>query len=321
MTIAVCVACGARKCGAFVPCGHCGYEPQTVMDKAKSIMLSDHHFPLEELLKFQSTIEAGGQPPYDSVSLALLARPILEEAYFWETFDDARGILPCKECGKVFAPELEEVYCGDCSSEIEEPLSPCAKCLLLYDRGARYCQKCGAPLTPDSNLSTKSIGTNMALFVRRALRSGKPFAETQHLKEFRCRLSDEERPVSEFELEILGMYIGMLTLRKHLPSGQLLVKCVREMVGLYRESFMLDGADTQTANAGAHLCMKRFDQYDQALAVQPERWILFLANEATKNCFHVERDLGAAVEMVAVIGYLAKVFDECIQGVTFQRST
>ena len=61
--MAVCIRCGAQKFGAFRPCVRCGFVPETVVDKAKSIMLSDHHFPPEHLDKFKSTIEAGGQIP------------------------------------------------------------------------------------------------------------------------------------------------------------------------------------------------------------------------------------------------------------------
>lgn len=318
MTIAICVRCGAQKFGAFVPCGRCTYEPQTVLDKAKSIMLSDHNSPPEELAKFQSTIESGGEIPYDSVSLASLARPIVDEAYFWNVFDDARQVLPCKRCGKVFSPEVEEAYCADCSSEMEQPLAACTRCLLLFDHSAHYCQKCGAPVTRNSNLSARAIGTDMALFVRRAVKKENPLRGSQYLKEYRGRLSDAERFASDFELEILGMYVGMLTLGKHLASPDLLVKCVREMVGLYREGFSLEGADISTADARASSCMKRFDQYDRAIAAQPDNWILFLANEATQNCFQVEKHLGAATEMSVVIGYFTKVLEGALQAVAFR---
>ena len=141
MTIAVCVSCGAQKFGALVPCGRCGFEPQSVIEQAKSITLSDHFFPMEQLSKCQAAIEAGQQIAYDFLLVASIAGPILDEAYFWDHFDEATGVLACKQCGKVFTAELEEVYCASCSAENEEPLSACANCRLLYGQGAGACQR------------------------------------------------------------------------------------------------------------------------------------------------------------------------------------
>lgn len=186
-------------------------------DKSKSIMLSDHNFPPEELRKFQTTIESGGEIPYDSVSLASIAGPILEEAYFWSSFDDARQTLPCKRCGKTFSPELEDVYCPTCCSELEQPLCTCRSCGLLFERSARFCQKCGASLSHNSNVTTRSIGTSLALFVRRAVKNENLLGRSQYITEFRSSMPVRERLASDFEFEILGMYVGMLTLSKHLP--------------------------------------------------------------------------------------------------------
>lgn len=90
------------------------------------------------------------------------------------------------------------------------------------------------------------------------------------------------------------------------------------MVDLYRESFILDGVDNQSASERAALCMRRFNQYDNALAAEPDRWMLFLSNEAGKNCIAVEGHLGVATEMAIVIGYFSKVFEGSIQAVVFQ---
>lgn len=149
----------------------------------------------------------------------------------------------------------------------------------------------------------------MALFVRRAV-SEKSFLTKSHfLAEFRARLSDEDRIASDFEMEILAMYTAMLTLSKFVPSKALIVRCVREMVELYRRSFVLSGADSKVADAAANLYAKRFDEYDRALAVDPERWMFFLANEATKNCYRVEKHLGATMEISVTIGYFVRVLE------------
>ena len=141
MTIAICIPCGAQKFGAFTPCTACGFTPNRVIDQAKSLMLSDHNFPVEELHKFKAMIESGRQPPYDSLSLAHCAEPIVEEQYFWEHFDESRATLPCMKCGSPFKAELEEALCPGCRFEFEEPLSTCPVCFLVFESSAKHCVK------------------------------------------------------------------------------------------------------------------------------------------------------------------------------------
>ncbi len=313
MTIAICIACGAQKFGAFTSCQACGFQPRTVIDEAKSLMLSDHNFPPEELYKFKVMIESRQEPPYDPVSLAHCAEPILEERYFWEHFDESRGVLPCMKCRTSFKAELEEALCPRCRSEVEEPLSACPVCFLLYESNAKHCQKCGALLSSQERLTPKNLGTNMALFVRRAVSEKSFLSKSQYLADFRAKLSDKDGLTSDFELEILAMYTAMLTLSKFVPSKALIVRCVREMVELYRKSFVLRGADSHKADAAANLCAKRFDEYDRVLALDAERWMFFLANEATKNCYGVEKHLGATIEMSITIGYFVKVCEAALR--------
>ena len=49
MTIAICIDCGVEKKGALTPCSICGYKPETKIDKAKSMLLSDHYLSQIEL--------------------------------------------------------------------------------------------------------------------------------------------------------------------------------------------------------------------------------------------------------------------------------
>lgn len=150
----------------------------------------------------------------------------------------------------------------------------------------------------------------MALFVRRAVKNENLLGRSRYITESRSRMSVRERLASDFEFEILGMYVGVLTLSKHVGSKEILVKCVRQMVNLYRESFVLDGADTQCASEGAALCTKRFDQYDNAIAEAPDRWMLFLSNGAGRNCIGVEGHLGGSYRD----GSRDRVFFEGVRG-------
>ncbi len=217
------------------------------------------------------------------------------------------------KCRTSFKAELEEALCPRCRFEVEEQLSACPLCILVYESTVIDCQKCGALLSSQERLTPKNFGTSMALFVRRAISANSFLGESQYLVDFRAKLSDKGRVASDLEVEILAMYTAMLTLSKFVPSKALIVRCVREMVELYRKSFILRGADSQAADATANLYAKRFDEYDRALAVNQERWMFFLANEATKNCYGVERHLGATVEMSIAIGYFVKVCEGALR--------
>jgi hypothetical protein len=129
-------------------CFRCGFEPQIVVEMAKSIVLSDDHLSREELLKYQAIIQSkgelpvtsDGELPFDSVALACIAHPISDRAYFEEAFDPAKREIACKRCGKTFPPEREEVYCIDCALETEQPLPRCNVCHLVFNADARHLQ-------------------------------------------------------------------------------------------------------------------------------------------------------------------------------------
>lgn len=52
------------KIGALSPCDHCGFDPRDNEDKAKSVILSDHHFPDGELARISERIKAGQPVAY-----------------------------------------------------------------------------------------------------------------------------------------------------------------------------------------------------------------------------------------------------------------
>lgn len=319
MTIAVCIACGGQKFGALTLCRHCGHQPLTPIDKAKSLMLNDHNFCVEDLSKFGALIQGGRQVPYDSVSLASFYVQFLDETYFSSNFDLANGVLPCKRCGKLFPPAIDEVYCPPCLAEVERVLVPCTGCQLLFELSARYCQKCGMTLSLNPDLTTKDIGRSMALTVRKMVKLERPLERSPNLIAFSRESTDEQRVASEFELEIVGMYTEMVVLSRHMHSKQLLGECVRDMVGIYREGLILGGASTEVVDAAVSLCSNRFHEYDEAVAVDPERWMLHLGSAASMNCVGVERHIGAALEMDVIIGYFAKAFEGTLLAVAFRN--
>ena len=80
MTIAICTECGKEKFGAFSPCGQCAYTPSSDTEKAKSVMLSDHHYTQFELRIIGESIRSGKPITYDPAILAeyVLGLEILE---------------------------------------------------------------------------------------------------------------------------------------------------------------------------------------------------------------------------------------------------
>jgi hypothetical protein len=59
MTIALCLACGARKFGAFNPCDDCLWMPYTDEDRARCVMMSDHHFREAQLAEYGDALRKG----------------------------------------------------------------------------------------------------------------------------------------------------------------------------------------------------------------------------------------------------------------------
>ena len=74
MTIAICTACGTRKFGAFTPCKECGFTPQSNEERAKSVLLSDHHFTHAQLDEIGNEIKIGQTTVYDPVFVAQYAQ-------------------------------------------------------------------------------------------------------------------------------------------------------------------------------------------------------------------------------------------------------
>ena len=64
MTQAICICCGHRKFGAFSICDNCATEPTDDEQFAKSMLLTDHFYSLEELDEIGEHISVGGTCEY-----------------------------------------------------------------------------------------------------------------------------------------------------------------------------------------------------------------------------------------------------------------
>jgi hypothetical protein len=82
MTIAVCVGCGTKKIGAWTTCGACGLLPQTEVDVAYSLVLTDHYFSREVLDRISSDMLRGlprpSLPPEQEAAFLSQAREFLQ---------------------------------------------------------------------------------------------------------------------------------------------------------------------------------------------------------------------------------------------------
>ncbi len=138
--------------------------------------------------------------------------------------------------------------------------------------------------------------------------------------QFRKHLSDDGLEANNLEIAVVGSLAGMMNLANFLEDKGLLEVCTREMVGIYRESFVLEGADWELANAKAELCLKRIDQYNEVLKSHPDQWELFLSAEIAENCIGgADEDFRAIAEMMIIFEYFAKVFDGTFEKALFQQ--
>jgi hypothetical protein len=63
MTVAVCIKCGSIKHGAYNDCQICGVRPETEIDLAYSLALTDHYFSLDVLREISSDMKRGAPRP------------------------------------------------------------------------------------------------------------------------------------------------------------------------------------------------------------------------------------------------------------------
>src|SRR5579863_8001331 len=288
MTLAICIFCEVEKFGAFTPCDKCGTVPTTILDRSKSLMLSDHNFPPADLREFGRAIESGTGVPYDFVTLAICAEPIAEEYHYWNNITDA-GLLKCMHCGEWFTPEDEQVFCSSCRPEVEREFGICLSCAMIYEEGTRFCQKCGAALGPRDVVRAKDI----AFSVRQFYQKQSVISKATFLGPIHCELSPEKRTTAEAELEKVAFYSAVLTLRKLSPFNTAVFGIIGKALEIYRQSLLLQGAPPIVAGKLVERYLKRFTEYDGASARagspdSSEHWMLFIAGAAVRNCYGVE---------------------------------
>ncbi|MBL8892817.1 MAG: hypothetical protein JNL67_22765 [Planctomycetaceae bacterium] len=80
MTKAVCIYCGENKLGALVPCVACKTAPDTKIDRAKSILLSDHCLSVSELNFRAVRIRNGESLEFEEEQVAAFADALMDQS-------------------------------------------------------------------------------------------------------------------------------------------------------------------------------------------------------------------------------------------------
>jgi len=279
-------------------------------------MLSNHHYPPDELYGFGSRIKSGEQIPYDPINLACCAESLADQEYFEAHFDWKGETLPCRRCGKAFKPELDEVLCPRCSLETKEALLICEQCIKIFEGDARYCQQCGTVLTAGSELSSGSIGSGLAIACRRGFATRDIIGKSQFMAEIYDAESSEVRRGIYFELETFALYVSTIAVREVTPCAGLGVRIIRAMLELYEKGWVLAGSDPAVAREFGTRRLRRFDEYDRVAIAHPDKPEFWMATEAARNCFGTDKHLGATMEMMVVLGYFLRAFREFLKSTT-----
>jgi hypothetical protein len=105
------------KFGAWRGCKTCGYEPKTSIDRAKSLIASDHYFSHEYLEGAASGLKQGRPLIFSDEQIKTLTSSIEKQDYFALHFDFENGTIPCVKCRETFRPnpETEDIVCPICS--------------------------------------------------------------------------------------------------------------------------------------------------------------------------------------------------------------
>lgn len=107
------------KWGAWVRCRACGFEPSTSTEQAKSLLTSDHYFPVEYLQRAAEQFQAGRPLVFLEEQVNLVAKDIERQQYFLLNFNPEDQCIACMECGNIFSTddEKEAVLCPKCARE------------------------------------------------------------------------------------------------------------------------------------------------------------------------------------------------------------
>lgn len=117
MTVAICIHCGAMKWGAWGRCSACGFLPSTSIERAKSLLATDHYFSIEYLQEAGRQMKDGRPLVFLESQVEQVAKGIEKQSYFLLNFTEKDQTIPCMKCGKRFATddEKEEVLCPSCA--------------------------------------------------------------------------------------------------------------------------------------------------------------------------------------------------------------
>jgi hypothetical protein len=106
MTIAICTECGSMKFGAFSPCEDCQFTPVSGTERARSVMMSDHHHTPFELEILSESIRSGKHITYDPEIIAEYEKTL-------NCLESDPEAFQCPACGEDL-DSLDETLCPDC---------------------------------------------------------------------------------------------------------------------------------------------------------------------------------------------------------------
>jgi hypothetical protein len=299
----------------------CGVRPEDPIEKAKSLLLSDHNQDAARLSTMSALIRHRAQPPYDPVTLAKVADEIDQQDYFLEHTEPSTGLLPCRNCGLLFSPKDEETMCGKCSSPWRETFLLCDECKRAFPSSTIACEACGRRLERERVLWTRKLGREMGMAVRRlAADPRQVWKEETYVGQRIRKLSHEQLSSAALEVEIFVMYESSLVLRNVVRSQEFNLKAVRAMFALYEQGWTLGGLDQTSANGLAVHSARRFDEYDR-VSEAFDRDIQCLAYAAYRNAFgtEMERDVRLVFEWNAALALFHRSLEERLVSVVFGR--
>jgi len=76
MTMAICLNCGAEKFGAWTPCSECKFEPKSLEDRAKAMLLTEFNASDADLREIAGEIRKGRQILFDLAAIEELKTDI-----------------------------------------------------------------------------------------------------------------------------------------------------------------------------------------------------------------------------------------------------
>jgi len=310
VTIAVCIKCGQRKFGAFTLCERCSFEPSNVLELAKSIYLSDHNFPMDQLDAFALTIAVGEPVEYDPIALTIISAPISQEQYY-EKSRDFSGQLPCMRCGVTFRAQDRDAICPDCEQLLNCPISMCNSCMLAFDGAVKFCSLCGQRINTAGSVSPIVLAQTAAFHARLLKSNQKILSSSEKLNAAQNRLSAFDKERFELELDILVLYATILVLRD-VASSRTYEVVSRVALQIFCDSFLLYGLSPAESQARIQRYVESFDEYDKGLLENANQRMLGLAIIAGTKLFPHEDRPELVFDLVILIGAYIKYSKELL---------